>query len=335
MPGDNPSPIASGSPIAFPSDGVIAGTIIRSGPSSFVLPAIGIYRVDHDETISAVPSVPTALSSFAVIAGSTVTNTGATVLNGNLALSPGSSVTGFPPGVVAFPYAIHIDDATAAAAQAAMQSLIATINGFAPGTPIAANLNGVTFTPGVYDIAGSASLSGTVTFNGAGQYYLLLADTLTTAAGATFIFTGDATPATVFWRAGSSFTFGTGTTFAGNALATASITANTGATFQGGLWATAAVTLGSNVVFAPETATPGASSGGQVVIELNGTEQPSTLVGIANAGQLKASVFIITTTASSVLRILNPASGTQPLTLTPSAGGSNAVTAHLLITQKV
>jgi hypothetical protein len=116
----------------------------------------------------------------------------------------------------------------------------------------------------------------------------------------------------------------------------ASITANTGATFQGGLWATAAVTLDSNVIFAPETATPGASSsGGQVVVELNGFEQPSTLVGIVNAGQLKTSVLITTTSASSVLRIVNPASGTQPLTLTPSAGGSNSVTAHLLITQLV
>jgi hypothetical protein len=51
-------------------------------------------------------------ANFAVLAGSTVTNTGPTILNGDLGLSPGTSVTGFPPGQVNG--TIHAADSLAA-----------------------------------------------------------------------------------------------------------------------------------------------------------------------------------------------------------------------------
>src|SRR5580700_7877794 len=90
------------------------------------------------------------LSSFSVLGGSTVTNTGPTIVNGNLGVSPGSAVTGFPPGVVTNG-TIHAGDAAAAQAQSDLTVLYNQLAGAMCNTNLTGqDLGGLTLNPGVY-----------------------------------------------------------------------------------------------------------------------------------------------------------------------------------------
>src|SRR5689334_14852865 len=174
--------------------------------------------------------------SFAVLGGSTVTNTGPTVITGNVGVSPGSSVTGFPPGTVAGG-SIHAADAVAAQAQ----SDLTTAYNAAAGTPCGVdltgqNLGGLVLTPGVYCFTSSAALTGTLTLNFQGNpnaaFLFKIGSTLTTASASSVILTNNAgvtCPPNVNWQVGSSTTLGTGSTFIGNILSLTSITLTTGA----------------------------------------------------------------------------------------------------------
>jgi outer membrane autotransporter protein len=207
------------------------------------------------------------VAPFAVLGGSTVTNTGPTVLTGtaalpgNLGVSPGSAITGFfavdgGPGILTGPGAsIHQDDAVAIQAQI---DLITAYNNLA-GRPTAVNLTGqnlggLTLVPGVYNFASSAQLTGNLTLNGLGNpnavFIINIGSTLTTASASTVTLINGAQGGNVFWRVGSSATLGTTTSFTGDILALASITLDTSAIITcGAAWAhTGAVTLDTNTI---------------------------------------------------------------------------------------
>jgi hypothetical protein len=203
--------------------------------------------------LSAQISLGTA-QSFGVLGGSTITNTGASVVNGNVGVSPGSAVTGFPPGVVVGG-AIHSNDAVAMQAQV---DLTTAYNDIA-ATPCTADLTGqdlggLTLTPGVYCFSTSAQLTGTLTLDSLGNpnplFLFKIGSTLTTASGSRVnaIIPGGSCNK-VFWQIGSSTTLGTATSFAGDILTLSSITLTTGASSSGRLLArNGAVTLDTNAV---------------------------------------------------------------------------------------
>jgi hypothetical protein len=206
-------------------------------------------------TLNAQVNLGTA-ANFSVLGGSTVTNTGPTVITGNLGVSPGSAVTGFPPGVVTGG-SIHAADSVAALAQSDLTAAYNT----AAGTPCnfdltGQDLGGKVLTPGVYCFASSAALTGTLTLNMLNDpnaiFLFKVGSTLTTASGSSVLLvnTGGASCATnLNWQIGSSATFGTGSTFKGNVLALTSITLTTGSNVGGRLLArNGAVTLDSNTV---------------------------------------------------------------------------------------
>jgi hypothetical protein len=209
-----------------------------------------------------------AAGSYSVLGGSTVTNTGPTVVTGNLGVSPGSAVTGFPPGTVTGG-AIHAADLSAAQAQSSLTTAYNTAAGLPCNTDLTGqNLGGLTLTPGVYCFNSSAQLTGTLTLdaqgNGNAFFLFKIGSTLTTASTSQVVVI-NAPPSNcddnIFWQVGSSATLGTGTNFQGNILALTSITLNTGATVSGRTLArNGAVTLDTNNVTLCGTApAPGAA----------------------------------------------------------------------------
>jgi Ice-binding-like len=189
--------------------------------------------------------------SFAVLGASTVTNAGPTIITGNLGVSPGTAVTGIPPGSVTGG-TVHAGDATATAAQAAAH----TAYGNLVAQPCGTNLTGktlgtspgaVTLSPGVYCFNSSAQLTGTLTLSGNGVYVFKIGSTLTTASNSSVVLSNGATAEKVFWQVTSSATLGTNTAFEGSILANISGTVTTGASVTGRVFAlTGAVTLSGN-----------------------------------------------------------------------------------------
>jgi hypothetical protein len=190
-----------------------------------------------------------AAASFAVLAGSTVTNTGPSHITGDLGVSPGSAVTGFPPGTVTGG-AIHAADAVAANAQTALTAAYLNAAGQDCDHDLSGqDLGGKTLGPGTYCFTSSAGLTGTLTLSGNGVYIFKIVSTLITATGASVHLINGASACSVFWQVGSSATLNTTTTFAGTIMALTSISLKTGATIAGrALARNGAVTLDTNAV---------------------------------------------------------------------------------------
>ncbi len=188
---------------------------------------------------------------FAVLSASTVTNTGPTVITGDLGVGPGTAVTGFPPGSV-IGGTVHAGDATATAAQAAAHTVYAALVAEPCGTNLTGKTLGtspgaVKLSPGVYCFSTSAQLTGTLTLNGNGVYVFKMGSTLTTASNSSVALANGATAGKVFWQVTSSATLGTNTAFEGSILANISDTITTGASVTGRVFAlTGAVTLSGN-----------------------------------------------------------------------------------------
>ena len=194
--------------------------------------------------------------SFAVLGGSTVTSTGNTVLNGNLGLYPGLSITGFPPGIVTNGVT-YAGGAVAAQAQADVLTAYNLLAGEASGSNLSGvDLGGLTNVSGVYHFDSSAQLTGTLTLDAQGNtnavFVLQIGSTLTTASGASVLLVNGAQADNVFWQVGSSATLGDDTAFFGSILADQSITLDTGASMIGrALALNGAVTLDDNVITVP------------------------------------------------------------------------------------
>jgi hypothetical protein len=191
------------------------------------------------------------IGNFSVLAGSTITNTGSTVVSGDIGVSPGTAVTGFPPGLAGG--TIHSADGAAAQAQAALTAGYTDAAGRSGGTTVAGDLVGQTFTAGVYKSTSSLAISGNVTLDAQGNpdavFIFQISSTLTTASGSHIVLANNAKACNVFWQVGSSATLGTNSVFKGNILALTSITITTGADLEGrALARNGAVTLDTNVI---------------------------------------------------------------------------------------
>ncbi|WP_197699786.1 ice-binding family protein [Candidatus Promineifilum breve] len=216
------------------------------------------------------PDLGTA-GSFAVLGGSTVTNTGPTSVSGNLGVSPGSAVTGFPPGTVAGG-TIHAADAVAEQAQADATTAYGDLAGQACDVTytLAEDIGGDTLAPGVHCFPSSAFITGALTLDAQGDpsavWVFDIESTLITAPGASVLIINGGNACNVFWRVGSSATLDTTTDFKGNILALANIAVNTGATVSGRLLAQVeAVTMDTNVIAIPTNCAPPPPAGNIII----------------------------------------------------------------------
>jgi hypothetical protein len=197
--------------------------------------------------------------TFAVLGASTVTNTGTSTISGNVGVSPGSAITGFPPGII-INGALHAADATATQAHADLAAAYTAFAGLA--SPPANNLSGMdlggkTLTPGVYryDVAATWT-SGVLTFDAqndpSARFVIQIGTTLITPSSSSVVLINGADPRNVYFQVGTSATLGTGSSFIGNILADASITAVSDTIVTGRLLAVVGgVTLDTNNVTSP------------------------------------------------------------------------------------
>ncbi len=206
------------------------------------------------QTTSQAPVAMTGAANLAVLAGSGITNTGATVITGDMGLSPGTSVGGFPPGILNG--ALHINDAIA---NQAKLDLTAAYNDAAGRTSteivtLSGNIGGLTLTPGLYKSTSTLALSsGNVTFDAKGNasavFIIQIASALTVTSGRQVILAGGAVASNIFWQVGSSATFGTTSSFKGTVMAMQSISFDTGASLTGrALARNGAVTMAGNTI---------------------------------------------------------------------------------------
>lgn len=199
-------------------------------------------------------------SGFAVLGGSAVTNTGASLISGDVGTSPGTAISGFPPGNLTG--TLHSNDALAQGGQSDLTTAYNALAGQACDTSLTGtDLGGLTLSPAVYCFSSSAQLTGTLTLDAQGHpnavFIFQIGSTLTTASASNVIVINGGSDCNVFWQMGSSATLGTGTALVGNMLALTSITLTTGATSHGALLArNGAVTMDTNDVGVCAPVTP-------------------------------------------------------------------------------
>lgn len=206
---------------------------------------LGAFALVAMLCLAAVPAGASAavnlatVEPFVVLGGSSVTNTGPSVLNGALGLAPGTSVTGFgSPAVVNG--ATHVNNGVAAQAQADLTTAynVAAGQPVPPGNELTGtDLGSRTLTAGVYGFSSSAQLTGELTLDAQGdpnaEFIFKIGSTLTTASASSVILTNGASPCNVHWQVGSSATLDSGTTFVGNLMVLTDITLNDAVTVTG------------------------------------------------------------------------------------------------------
>ena len=229
---------------------------------AFVLAVAGLVMFGVTANAAVVATVPLATSAnYVVLGGSTVTNTGSSTLGGSLGVSPGTSITGFPPGKVLAPGTTNKTNAAAQQAQSDLTAAYVNAAGRALDATTAADLSGRTLQGGVYagPSKGALGLTGKLTLDGAGNsnsvFIFQTNSTLITGSGSTVALINGAKECNVFWQVGSSATLGTGSTFVGNILALTSISVKSSVTVHGrALARNGAVTLINDTFTQPSCA---------------------------------------------------------------------------------
>jgi hypothetical protein len=197
-------------------------------------------------------------SAFAVLAGTTVTNTGSSTISGDVGVSPGTAVTGFS-SVTQSNGTVDAGNPAAAQAQSDLTTAYGDAASAGPSTSVPADLTGLTLSPGVY-AGGAIGLTGTVTLNGNDNpdavFIFRAASTLITGPSSKVVLTNGAQACNVFWQVTSSATLGTASVFDGTIMALTSIAADTGASVTGRLLArNGGVTLQANTITTPTCTT--------------------------------------------------------------------------------
>jgi hypothetical protein len=233
-----------------------------------------------------------AAQSFAVVGGSSVTAAGTgTVINGDVGVSPGTSITGFPGSAIVLPpFATHANDGVAIAAQGATGALYTDLATRSGATPIIAELGGRVLTPGIYSFSSTANIASgtTLRLNGAGIYIFQVGSALTANVLSAVVLENGANACNIFWQVTSAATLN-GVTFAGTVVAQAAVDLGVGASLTGRALTTpaGAVTMaGGNTIGGCSGAVPGP---GCPAIAINPPTVPDGTTGTPYSQQFTGS----------------------------------------------
>ena len=241
---------------AWPSGGsAVAAVAVAAGAAG----AVAVFVAAQSAGAAAAPVDLGTAGSFGVLAGQTVTNTGPSTVIGDLGVSPGTAVTGFPPGIV-FNGTIHSADGVANGAQSDLTTAYNDAAGRSPTANVPAFIGaGQTLAPGVYKASSSLDVGGSLTLDAGGDpnavFIFQAPSTLITDSASSVTLTNGAQACNVFWQVGSSATLGTNSAFTGTVLALTSISVQTGDTIEGrALARNGAVTLDDDTIVVPTCA---------------------------------------------------------------------------------
>jgi len=277
-------------------------TVLNKGHVRFGIAsvsALGLLVALPGNAQAAAVAVPLGTAtSFVVLAGAGVTNTGPTTLHGDLGTFPTTTITGASKLTVTGTN--HHGDAVTQGAKTDLVTAYNTAVGEGPTSPIAGDLASKTLKRGVYNSASSIGLSGALTLDGAGNpdsvFVFQAGSALTTASGSRINLINGARSCNVIWQVGSSATLGSGSKFVGTILAKQSITATTGATVVGRLLSrNGAVTLDTNTITKPTACTAAATPAPQITQVPKGavrTGDGSTSGGGNSSQALLAGVLV-------------------------------------------
>jgi hypothetical protein len=246
-------------PASGPTKHVFTAGLRRTRPTATLLLAAGIATLLLAVLLTIASPTPTSAAeppallgttaSYSVLGGQSVTNTGPSTLSGDIGVSPGTAITGFPPGIVGG--ATHAGDAQAIQAQSDLVLAYDDVAGRPLTASVAGDLVGLTLVAGVYNASSSLALNGALTLDGQGDpnavFIFQIGSTLTTGSASSVNLINGAQACNVFWQVGSSATLGTASSFKGTILALTSITVTTSAVIDGrALARNGSVTLDSN-----------------------------------------------------------------------------------------
>jgi hypothetical protein len=233
-----------------------------------VLLLAGMIAIPLAAEASVSPVALRSAEAYSVLGGTGVTSTGNTVLNGDLGVSPSSSIVGFPPGVVNG--ATHAGDSQAAQAQSDFGLAYTDAAGRTPTATFAGDQNGKTFDAGTYQTSAAFALTGSMTLDGQGNanavFIFQIGAALNTAANSSMSLINGAQASNVFWQVNGAVTTGAPSSFDGTILANGAITVGAGASVNGRALANGTITLADNAVttsFAAPSATISSPSTGR------------------------------------------------------------------------
>lgn len=285
-----------------------------------------------------------AAASFAIVGGSAVAANGTgSVVDGDVGVSPGTSITGFPANAsIVPPFTTHADpDGLAIAAQTSVTALYTTLAGAGPCTPLGMQLDTVSVGPGVYCFTTTADLAanGTFTLNGAGTYIFQVGSALTANVLSNVVLLNGADPCDVFWQVTSAATLN-GSTFAGNVVAQAGVSMGAGTVslpvaLQGRALATAAGpvtlagfdTIGGCSEAATPTVTSTATDTASATVTATATDTPT-----ATDTATPTDTFTPVDTASATATPTDTGTPTSTATATSSGTGTATTTATATVT---
>jgi hypothetical protein len=192
--------------------------------------------------VAPTPPLPASLlgsaSTYGIMATSAITNTGNSIINGDVSLDPGASMTGFPPGVVNG--TIHVNDGASAQARIDLLTAYNSLKNLPPGTTISGGadlgaLYPLGIPPGTYTSGSTMLISTNLVLDAGGNanavWVFQIGSSLTTQANVTL--TNGAVAKNVYWVPTLDATVGVGTTFNGTIVSGRDVTAVTGATING------------------------------------------------------------------------------------------------------
>ncbi|MBC7518157.1 MAG: DUF3494 domain-containing protein [Microbacteriaceae bacterium] len=273
---------------------ILASCMVVASSQTIALPA---FATPGTSPASGVPAFGAA-AAYSVLGHETVTNTGNTVLRADLGVYPGTSITGFAPGIVRGTR--HNTDANAQSAQSDATAAYLDLQGRAATATPPEQLGGLTLTPGVYTSASTMQITGTLTLDAQNDpnaiFIFQIGSALTTATASSVVLTNGAQASNVFWQIGSSATLGTYSSFTGSIVALTSITVTTGVSVVGRAIAlNGAVTLDTDNFYPVVSATTTIAGGASFT-----TGNP--FVPLSGVSNLRAGSAVVVTVSGQTLK---------------------------------